>query len=345
MRVFPISILCGAFGLLIPQLAIAQGDSGDQCRDILTYAARNDTLQDYAFAAASDIYSEYCENDHLQSGKSVSGGVDAVIGSLPLGIGFGSGSSSDQMTQFCKKFSDMRSQYMKNNVSKSLVNQPSVVAWQKCVELQAQGVSFKPDILDTQITIEIKRTTGAPVTLKGVTIDPSLLACTIPGPSSGGEPVKVGDGTYREIENDDLLSISCTRAAHPDGDTVTYPKADITVRTNKGDLAIPIPAASKTPYQWSEYYEQQLKNLASRVVDAGSSDQAYTDKKVDELRMALGSWGTADPTQTQYYGGASLDPVTCRKGAYLVGFSISRGSAGINELKLICNDLNTSAPK
>jgi hypothetical protein len=57
---------------MIPQIAIAQ-DAG---RDILSFGARNDTTYDYTFAAASNLYNEYCESDHLQAGKSLSAGAD-----------------------------------------------------------------------------------------------------------------------------------------------------------------------------------------------------------------------------------------------------------------------------
>ena len=294
----------------------ALADTDDGCRDVLTYSARNYSVETADVGAALKVYDQYCENDQARSGMNFNAGLDTVIKAVPVKFSLGSGSTEERTKYFCKTFdSDYKKRESYYRSVSSVVNE-TTNAWLACKTLAGQGVLFRPKIAQTQIVIEVARTNSSPASVQGITYDTNLLSCTVPD-SDGSKKRVTADGNTTKALSDSYWPITCVRKPQVQKNENVYPKVDISIGTTKGAFLLPVDADAIYPYQWSSDLQRQMTNnsealkaLSSRTTEDQAIQVYQCPKGFAPGFVNNGAWG--------YYGcqGQITTSPTCESIAY-----------------------------
>jgi len=219
----------------------AQVLAQDYCSDVLKYAARNESLDIYESGIAKSTYDNHCSGETVKEGTNLDVGLDAVVKAVPIKFNLGHGESKERLSYFCKTFFEdykaNTARYSKNN---SVVVE-AVSAWQNCMTLAGEGITFRPRVSATQAHVEVVRRTAGDVKVEGVKYDDKLLQCTVSS-SDKRRGVQTANLSTVKSLTADAWTVSCTRPSRMEGKETTYPKADLSIMTSRGTFLLPIPA-------------------------------------------------------------------------------------------------------
>jgi hypothetical protein len=239
----------------------------DDCRDVLVYSARTETIETLDYAAASKIYDQYCEESSVRSGTNFGAGIDAIVKAIPVKFALNSGSNEERLSSFCKTFSSDQATRTTQYKSQSLVVTDTTNAWLACKALAGQGVLFRPKLSTTKVVIEVARTNAYDVSVQGVSYDTKLLQCTVPSSDQAPDRRAAATPNTRKKLSPDYWSITCDRLPQSNGVEKQYPHVDITVDTTKGSFLLPVPAEAVLPLQASMDIQQKLEEFQRKLAE------------------------------------------------------------------------------
>jgi hypothetical protein len=311
-------------GMAVGLLFICQGathavaqDNGDGCSDVLFFSGRNYTKDTLDFSVAERVYDQYCQGNAAKSGMSFDSGMEAVIKAVPFSGHLSGGTTTEQVTNFCKTFnSDYRRDESRYHQT-SLVERSATNAWLACKELTAKGVLFRPRLQRTAFTIEVARRSADPITIEGIIYDPKLLTCSVPSSKiSPKHRVTADQNTQKELTSD-YWPVSCTRIATMQNNVATYPEADIQVSTTRGTFPLTVPKDELLPLQW-----------ASEIADR----QNDLDSAIKLLQAALPTIGTDDNQgQKAFARGHGNQNIVCPPGQFVSAIAATEWNSDHND--------------
>lgn len=261
MRSFA-SILGVAFSIILGQEAASQSF----CGDVLKYAARDYSVSAQENSIAKRIYDQSCDGRSAKSADKLSFGLDAIVEQIPLKFNFGSSSSSEALSMFCKTFEEDFKQDSSRYERSSLVSTESVKAWSDCVMLYGNGISFNPIINTTQTVIEVTKKTADAVSVKGVQFDRNRLSCSVPDDDESDRRAAASMDTRKQLLDGGVWQVSCDRIPDTSGINPVYPEANITVHTTKGSFSMAVLADSVIGAQSASALNEQIDKLKSTVI-------------------------------------------------------------------------------
>jgi hypothetical protein len=307
--------IIGGFFLLSLSVVVFAED-GDGCSDVLSFSGRNYTEDSLDFSVAQRVYDQYCQDGTAKSGMSFESGAEVVIKAVPLSGHLSGGSTSEQVTNFCKTFDSSYRHDERRRNSTSLVDRYATSAWLACKELTAKGVFFRPRLQRTAFTIEVKRKNVDAVAVQGIIYDSKLLSCSVPNSDvSLHHRISADPDTQKELGTD-YWPVTCTRVPTTEDNVTFYPEADIQVSTTQGTFPLTIPAEPLFPLRWAT-------QIANR--------QDYLDSTLLKVQASLKSIGNdLDQGQRAFVRGQKYN-LACPAGQFVSAIAATEWNSDHND--------------
>jgi hypothetical protein len=243
--------------------AVAADEIKDVCTGILSYAGRDEMSESRENRIASDIYSQHCEGGSAKTSSTTTVGLEAVVKAIPVKFNFGTGSNDERLNSFCKNYQANYSSYSKENLDRSIVVRESLKAFDDCINMASKDIYFSPKIGRTQVAIDVRRG-GEPASIQGITYDKTKIQCMLPPNASGPARIATVD-SFRPLEQA-YFPIICERKVKSGvKGAEEYPRAEISIATNRGILLLPIPEDALLPGAWSSELRGQLDNMKAKL--------------------------------------------------------------------------------
>jgi hypothetical protein len=317
--------------LLLSMQAFAQQND---CSDVLRYAGRSVTNEEFSSTFAKTTYDKVCQGDQEKAGLNITAEITEMVDELPVPFKFGVGGTHEAIKTFCRQF---YGEYKGNIFAakySSIVVSDAVAAWKTCVN--ATAVAFKPQLTDTQIVVGVQRKMPGPVTVQGVRYDTNLLDCKAPDSNTSANTVTADLNIRKTLPDNGYWTITCERKAKvlPDNSKL-YEQADLAVITSGDTLVLRVPKSLNMPLTWARQIESRVIGIGDRVNSLKLECQAaenssgpmaypYIEATIPQAEAASGEWfvtgggcritGSDEPTNRGTPGGPwHNEPITASR--------------------------------
>ena len=239
-------------------------DFQDGCFEVLRYASRDIRIEQRRAQTARYIYDKYCQGTNMKSGINIGVEVDDLLESA----GFSLGSSRESVRNVCQTYEERYGNSINQDTRSSIVVREAIDAWMKCKQLAVEGVRIKPNIQETQFTINIQRIIDD-ITIDGVAYDSKHCKCTA---RVGESPKKVvvDNNTFHTIRDGNHWNIVCTRIPNEISGAKIYEGFDFAITTSKGSFTLDIERSIMPSLTWAEDIQNEISTLENKVTSLSS---------------------------------------------------------------------------
>jgi len=235
----------------------------DHCVAVYETATRNLQISEASYSSLNTVFDQYCESNGEFKDSAKSGGLEAVIKSVPISLSGNASSIEERFQNFCSNYSGIRYNSAASRALADTVVVDALNAFNNCIEISSRGVIIShssPTGLDGTFNFTFRANIN--YELQGVQ-EGRNIECEIRDPLDGK---MIQADTSTTLKFDKPFSAFCKRKPEGSPSGKFFPRTSVVFASNQGNYSVLYPAEEVLDVEFASVLDRRISNAEDRLI-------------------------------------------------------------------------------